>query len=65
MAFTYVGTGMVMFVLFFVLLRLALPHKDGTLSWIGRGEHRTAAYSVLLIATLLAGFALIMHAATI
>ena len=61
----FVGAGMAMFVLFVLLLRLALPHKDGTPSWLSRGEHRTAAYSVLLVATLLAGFALIMHAVTV
>ena len=60
---TFVGAGMAMFVLFFVLLWLALSHKDGTPTWIARSEHRTAAYSVLLVGTLLAGFALIMHAA--
>ena len=65
MAFTYVGAGLAMFVLFFFLLRVALPHKDGTVSWIVRGEHRTAAYSVLLVGTLLAGCCLIMYAATI
>ena len=65
MTFTFGGAGLAMFVLFFLLLRLALPHKDGTPSWISHGEHRTAAYSVLLVATLLAGFALIMHAVTV
>ena len=65
MTFAFVGAGMAMFVLFFFMLRLVLPRKDGTPSWIARGEHRTAAYSVLLLGTLLAGFALIMHAATI
>jgi hypothetical protein len=58
----FVGAGMATLVLFVLLLRLALPHKDGTLSWIASGEHRTAAYSILLVGTLLAGFALIMHA---
>ncbi len=50
--------GVAMVVVFLLLLRLGLPHSDGTPRRIGANEHLTSAYAVLLVALLIGGIAI-------
>ena len=56
------GAGATMLVAFFLLVRLALPHADGSPALIARNEHVTSAFAVLLVGLLLGGIALIFSA---
>lgn len=56
------GAGAAMLVAFFLLVRLALPHADGSPSLVARNEHVTSAFVVPLVGLLLGGIALIFTA---
>jgi hypothetical protein len=60
---TQVALALTMVTAFLALLRIALPRNDGTPRAIGRNEHVVAAYSVILVALLIGGIALLFGSA--